>query len=149
MIWLFYCHRSEYQWHRLYVRVLVYQPAVSKWQAGLKQALFWQSLSPHLCRSTQPAHQPGVLGSDYKTWQIHKKIPVWANNTEDWLALKFSSPGEEFALLFLQKSLSSLLTLHWHQSKLYIILLPPAESFTFMSGESSCWRQLERDFYGY
>lgn len=68
---------------------------------------------------------------------------------EDQPALKFISPGEEFALLLLWKPLSSLLTPHWSQSKLCNVLLPPAESLPIISGESSCWRQLGGDFYDY
>lgn len=68
---------------------------------------------------------------------------------EDQPALKFSSLGEEFALLLLWKPSSLLLTPHWAWSKLCDVLLPPAESSPVISGESSCWRQLEGDFYDY
>lgn len=71
------------------------------------------------------------------------------NDMEDQPALKFSSPGEEFALLLPWKPLSSLLTPHWARSKWCNALLPPAESLPIISGDSSCWRQLEGDFYEY
>lgn len=39
-----YCHYSVYQWHCLCIQVLVYQAAVTRWHAGLKQVLPSQSL---------------------------------------------------------------------------------------------------------